>query len=131
MARNDDEDDDDLDEDEQPLSDDSLKALQDVRKGKSRGFVLLRKGAKILCLVVYKRGNAEKYVKEAKKQGTGQVFFGVVAGKGTNLTFRLSRRDGFDKDPVKKLVLRDFLNDEGDIKAKPIFEIVDQLDKPE
>ncbi len=114
-------------EEESPLSEDSQAALREASKGKSRGFVLLRAGSKILSLIVYKRGSADKYIKEAKKLGTGQAYYGVVSGQGRNLTFQLSRADGFDKEPCKKLVLRKFLDEEGDISAKPVFSIVDRL----
>ena len=62
---------------------DTLRCLDDVKKGKPRNFVMLCKGVKIVSLIVYKKGTEEKYKKEAKKDGKGQFFAGVVAGKGT------------------------------------------------
>ncbi|MCE9608357.1 MAG: hypothetical protein K8U03_26025 [Planctomycetia bacterium] len=105
------------------LDKDSHAELEQVRKGKSRKFVMLCKGVSIVSLVVYKKGSVEKYKKQAKEAGTGQVYYGVVQGPGPDIVFKLAASDGFDKEPVKPLVLKQFLEDAG-FKFKPDFELV-------
>jgi hypothetical protein len=105
-----------------------LENLDQVRKGKPRKFVMLCKGPKIIGLVVFKKGPYEKHIKAAKKaSGSGMPFYGVIEGRGPNINFKLSRADGFDKEPVKTTVLRTFLADEADYKAMPVIEIVSEL----
>ncbi len=106
------------------LSDESLSYLEEVKKGKPRKFAMICKGTNIVSLVVYKKGSIEKYKKEAKSAGKGQFYFGVIDGRGQDLTFKLAREDGFDSAPVKTQSLKHFLDD-GGIKCKPLFEIVD------
>lgn len=107
------------------LSDASIQCLQDVKKGQARKFVMICKGPRIVSLVLFKKGSFAKYINEAKQAGSGQVYFGVVDGQGENLSFKLARADGFTEAPVKSTVLKSFLQDEGDFKCKPLFEIVD------
>lgn len=111
----------------QTLDGETLAQLEQVRKGKPRKFVLICKGATILSLVVYKKGSLDKYKKQAKESGTGQLYYGTVDGRGPELRFALSRAEGFDKEPVKPTVLKSFLEDSGDFKCKPRFEVVDFL----
>ncbi len=106
------------------LSDETRDYLEEVKKGKSRKFAMICKGTNIVSLVVYKKGSVEKYKKEAKSAGKGQFYFGTVEGRGQDVTFKLAREDGFDSAPVKTQALKHFL-DEGGIKSKPLFEIVD------
>lgn len=109
------------------VSDETKDMLADVKKGKTRKFVLLTKGASIVSLVLYKKGQPAKFIKEAKESGKGAVSYGVVEGGGTDLTMRLAVADGFKDAPVKDLVLKKFLEDEADFKCKPKFEIVEAL----
>lgn len=110
------------------LSEDTLEHLDQVRKGKPRKFVMLCKGPKILGLIVFKKGPYEKHIKAAKKSaGSGTPYFGIVDGGGPNINFKLSRADGFDKEPVKTTVLKSFLAEEAEYKAMPVIEIVSEL----
>jgi hypothetical protein len=105
---------------------DTKKFLDEVKKGKSRRFVMICKGVKIVSLIVYKKGNEEKYKKEAKTEGKGTFYAGVVTGKGVNISFQLSR-DRFDSPPVSDLILKTHLESETGMKFKPRFEIVELL----
>jgi len=110
---------------QEKLSDDTITCLEQAKKGKPRKFVLVNKGAAIVNLVVYKKGSVEKYKKEAKEAGSGQVSYGVVTGSGMELNFQLARSDGFERAPVKPMTLKEFLAERGDFKCKPLIEIVD------
>jgi len=57
---------------------------------------MICKGVKILSMFVYKKGTVEKYKKQAKQEGRGQFYHGVVNGKGLEIAFNLSSSDGFD-----------------------------------
>jgi len=109
------------------VDEETLQNLEQVRKGKARKFVLVCKGTTIVSLVVYKKGTLDKFKKQAKESGTGQLFHGIVDGRGPDLRFALSRAEGFTKEPVKPMVLKTFLESTGDSKYKPHFEIVDLL----
>jgi hypothetical protein len=110
-----------------PLSDETLDGLDQIKKGKSRKFVLLTKGASIINLVLYKKGPPTKYVKEAKETGTGTPCFGVIDGRYPDLVFSLATVDGFKDAPVKDLVLKKFLEEEAKFKCKPTMAIVEAL----
>lgn len=112
-------------EESTPVSDESKSLLEDAKKGKPRKFAMICKGTEILSLVVFKKGNVEKHKKEAKQAGKGQFYFGAIQGRGQDLQFVLARDDGFDSAPVKTTVLKKFLEESADCKAKPLFEIVD------
>jgi len=105
------------------LDKDSRGELEAVKKGKSRRFVMLCKGVTIVSLVVYKKGSVESYKKQAKEAGTGQIYYGVVHGPAPEVVFELAASEGFDKEPVKSLVLKQFLEEEG-FKFKPVFKLV-------
>lgn len=109
------------------VDEETLQNLEQVRKGKARKFVLVCKGTTIVSLVIYKKGSLDKFKKQAKESGTGQLFHGTVDGRGPDLRFALSRAEGFTKEPVKPLVLKTFLEGTGEFKYKPHFEIVDLL----
>lgn len=111
-------------DDDYTVDKDSREELDEVRKGKPRKFVMVVKGTTIVSLVVYKKGGVEKYKKQAKESGTGQVYFGVVDGRGLDITFKLAIADGFEKEPLKAPVLKAFLEEKAEFKAKPTFEIV-------
>lgn len=106
------------------VSDETKDMLEQVKKGKPRKFVMLTKGTEIISLVLYKKGSASKFIKEAKESGKGIPCYGVVDGKGMDITFKLAASEGFDKAPVKSTVLKKFLEDEAELKCKPLFEIV-------
>lgn len=108
-----------------PISDDTISRLEEVRKGKARKFLMLCKGTSIVSLVLFKKGSHEKYVKEAKKSGSGIPYFGTVTGQGQAINFQLARSDGFDKPPVKTPVLKEFLAEHAEMTLKPLIEIVD------
>ncbi len=101
--------------------------MEEVKKGKPRKFAMICKGSNIVSLVVYKKGNVEKRKKEAKESGRGQFYFGVVEGKGMDISFLLARADGFESPPVKSTILKSYLNEVADIKCRPLFVIVDTL----
>lgn len=105
------------------LDKDSRGELEAVKKGKSRRFVMLCKGVTIVSLVVYKKGSVESYKKQAKEAGTGQIYYGIVHGPAPEVVFELSAAEGFDKEPVKPLVLKQFLEEAG-FKFKPEFNLV-------
>ena len=106
---------------------DTIKFLDEVKKGKPRNFVMICKGVKIVSLIVYKKGTVEKFKKQAKEQGKGQFYHGVVDGKGVDLAFKLSKSDGYEKPPGKELTLKDHLKTECGLKVKPRYEIVEEL----
>lgn len=107
---------------------DTMKYLEDVKRGKVRRFVMIMKGEKILTLIVFKKGSIEKYRKEAKEaQGSGQFYHGIIDGKGMNITFKLCTTDGYTEPPGKDTRLKMFLSDETGIRFKPTYEIVTQL----
>lgn len=106
------------------VSDETKDFLEQVKKGKPRKFVLLTKGAKIVNLILFKKGAPSKFVKEAKEEGAGVPCFGVATGKGMDITFQLAIDDGFDKAPVKDLVLKNYLEEEAGFKCKPLIEVV-------
>ena len=112
-------------ESELKLDDETLDHLDAVRKGKPRRFVMIVKGARVISLVVYKRGSLSSFKRQAKEAGRGVVVHGLVDGQGTNINFKLAREDGFDRAPVKTAVLREFLNEQSEYRFKPLFEIVD------
>ncbi|MBN8626370.1 MAG: hypothetical protein J0M17_12860 [Planctomycetes bacterium] len=107
-----------------PVNNDTKQQLDVVRKGKSRRFVMLTKGANIVSLIVYKKGAASKFIKQAKDEGTGVPCFGTLIGPGPEIRFQLAVSDGFDKPPVKDPIVRKFLEDEADLKVRPVIEIV-------
>jgi hypothetical protein len=110
------------------LDKESIEQLDQVRKGKSRKFVMVTKGTNILNLIVFKRGTYEKYRKQALSAGPGQVCTGIVEGKGQDITFKIAETDGFSKEPVKALTIRTFLEEKADFKCKPSFEVVPSHD---
>lgn len=109
-----------------PVDDDTQKYLEDAKKGKSRRFVMICKGKNILSLKVYKKGTVEKFKKQAKREGKGQFYNGIIDGKGVNLRFKLLRSEGYEKPPGKVINLREFLANEAQMKAKPVYAIVDE-----
>ncbi len=108
------------------LSDETINFIENAKPAKPRRFVMVTKGAQVLNLVIFKKGNLQNYIKEAKEAGTGVVSHGVFSGGGKNLVFQLAQADGFDAAPVKNQVLKAFLAEQG-LDFKPTFEIVNVL----
>lgn len=115
------------DQDDEKLSDDTLDNLEQVKKGKPRKFIMICKGTSVISLVVYKKGSVDKFKKEAKEAGKGQIYAGVVDGRGVDIHFKLSKAEYGDKQPVKPLVLKSFLEEKADIKCKPAIDMVDMV----
>lgn len=109
------------------VDEETKKHLESVKKGKPRRFVMICKGINILSLIVYKKGSLETFKKQAKAEGRGQFYHGVVDGKGQDIVFKLLRSDGFEKPPGKTRTLKSFLKDEAELQFKPLYEIVDSL----
>jgi hypothetical protein len=111
------------------IDSESIKFLEDVKKGKPRRFILLCKGSAIQRLVVFKKGSAESILQRTKKDGfKGQSYIGVVEGKGQDITFKLCSSDGYDSEPGKTAFLKAFLSEAG-FACKPQYEIVPELPK--
>ncbi|MGC3967318.1 MAG: hypothetical protein QM775_08085 [Pirellulales bacterium] len=111
--------------DDKPLGENTAKFLEDAKKGKARSFLLVCKGPKVVFLSVKKKPVKKNELNDAKKDGfKGDAYFGVITGKGMDLVFNLSQADGYDKPPVKDVVLRDFLEEHADLKCKPTFQVV-------
>ena len=116
----------------------------DVKKGKTRKFVLIYKGAQIRKLIVFKKGPYNTKIQAAKKEGyRGDAICGVVRGKGVNLEFLLPGNQEVanamkgasvaDGEPTKVQKLREFLADNG-LKRKPNYEIIrnpEEISDPE
>ena len=97
----------------------TIKVLSEAKKGKSRKFAFIYKGASVLKLIAFKRGAFQAKINGAKKEGfKGKGCWGIVSGEGPALTFYLSMEDGFDRAPVKELVLQKFLFEERNKRMK-------------
>ncbi len=126
MANDDDDRDDEADL--LPLGEGTVEYLDDVRKGKSRRFLMVCKGSKITFLAVKKKPVKAAELIGAKKEGyKGDGYYGLITGKGMDLVFNLSRADGYDTAPVKTKVLKDFLEEHAGFKCKPTIAIVATL----
>jgi hypothetical protein len=109
-----------------PLAEGTIDALEQVRKGKMRNFMLICKGAKIRYLAAQKKPLKKKAVTEAKAQGyKGDAYFGVISGQGVELIFNLARADGYESAPTKDAILREFIGEHAELKCKPTFAILD------
>lgn len=107
-----------------------------VKKKKARKFVLITKGAKIVTLVVFKKGPYGPKVLKAKSEGfKGTPTCGVIVGSGVQLNFRLAgnsdvsnamRTEGnvYDGEPCKISKLKKFLKNAELPFTKAAFEIV-------
>jgi hypothetical protein len=110
------------------IDDESKKSLLEVKKGKTRKFVMVKDGVQIDKLYVFKKGPHQRYAKQAKQDGIrGEVYWGVVNGDGTDIHFQLSRSDGFTSPPTSGIRLKEFLKEACDLKFEPDFVIVDAL----
>lgn len=121
MAKTSDDDNDQFDR----MDEESLQFLEQVRKGKSRYFVMSVKGAKVQSLLVKKKRIKDKELKAARGGGY-QPMFGVVEGQGTNISFKIAMSDGFMSDPLggKVAKLKAFLKDQTGKAFKPTVEVV-------
>src|SRR5262245_23513384 len=115
-----------------PISADSAKSLDQVKQtGKPSKFVLISRGAKVLSVVVYRKGSDDARLREAKDGGKGTISCGVVDGKGSGLSFKLRRADGYNEPPVKASALKEFCNEGNKLNLLPTIEIVDVLPEVE
>ena len=107
------------------MDNESLEFLEQIRKGKSRNFVMSVKGAKVRSLLVKKKKVKETEIKEARGGGF-QPIYGVAEGQGNNITFYLALSDGFEKDPLggKVAKLKEFLKDQTGKAFKPTIKLV-------
>lgn len=111
-----------------PLGEDTVKFLEEAKKGKPRCFLLICKGVKLKYLLVKKKPVKKSEIADAKKLGyKGDAYIGVITGKGMDLVFNLSTADGYDSEPCKEKTLKDFLEEHAEFKAKPSFAIVSTL----
>jgi hypothetical protein len=108
------------------FSEESRKFLLDVKKGKSRKFVLVKDGVQIDRLIIFKRGTFDRVVRMARQDGAwGELFFGMLQGDGTDIRFELSRSDGFANPPGTEVRLKEFLREVTGLKFEPAYVIVD------
>lgn len=117
------------------ISPESLDFIEkQVKKGKSRKFFIIYKGADIRTLVVFKKGPFGPKIVECKKAGfLGDSVCGIVTGSGQNITFLLAGTDevahamsvdgSYEEAPLKVPKFRKFFLDNG-LKLKPDFEII-------
>ena len=105
----------------------TMKCLEEAKKGKPRRFVMVMKGERIVSMVLFKKGSLDKYKKQARDEGKGLVYHGVVDGKGQNIAFTLCRADGFEDAPGKDVKLKAYLKEEAGMQFKPVYKIVEEL----
>jgi hypothetical protein len=128
-----------------PVDGETMEMLEnEVKKGKSRKFILIYKGAQIKKLIVFKKGPYNTRLQKAKKDGfRGEAVCGIVTGSGVNLSFQLAGNkdvadamsvdNAVDGEPTKTTKLKEFLA-ENSLARKPAYEIVHDvqtLSKPE
>lgn len=94
-----------------PLEKDSEKCLLSVKdSGKPCYFVLVKKSNEVTGLVASRKGTPDSRKQMARNQVSGgELSWGVVEGKGANLSFKLLSTDGFNDTPIKDSKLRSFL----------------------
>ncbi len=122
MAKN--KNDDDVEASEN-MSAESLEFLDQVRKGKSRYFVMGIKGSSISALILKKKPVKDADLKEVRGGGFIPVF-GVVTGMGTELIFNVAKSDGFETPPAngKTEKLKKFLSEQTGKVLKPEWAVV-------
>ena len=115
-----------VDEKIDQMDEESLAFLEQVRKGKSRNFVLSMKGNKVRSLLIKKKPIKAKDRKSARGEGY-QAVFGILTGMGAKITFSVARSDGFDEKvrDCKVEKLKKFLSAQTSKAFKPTFELVD------
>ena len=77
-------------------------------------------------MIVYKIGSENTFKNKSKEEGNGKFSTGVITEKAMNITFQLAR-DRHEKVPSKKMILKEFLEREAEMKFKSKYEIVDSL----
>lgn len=108
-----------------PIGEGTEVFLEDAKKGKPRRFLLICKGSKVKYLRVGKKAITNSAITQAKKLGyKGDSYIGVLTGKGMELVFNLAISDGYESEPVKDKILKDFLEEHAGFKCKPSFAIV-------
>src|SRR5438105_5049701 len=109
------------------FSDESLKFLIEVKKGKSRKFVIFKEGVQIERLVIFKVGSFDRVIRMARQDGVrGDEYWGMLQGDGTDIRFELSRSDGFANPPGTDIRLKEFLREATGLKFEPTYVIVDK-----
>jgi hypothetical protein len=110
------------------FSEDSRKFLLEVKKGKTRKFVLVKDGVQIDRLIIFKTGTYDHIVRKARQDGAwGEMYFGMLQGDGTDIRFELSRADGFSNPPGTEVRLKEFLREVTGLKFEPAYVILDNL----
>jgi hypothetical protein len=110
------------------FSEESRKFLLEVKKGKTRKFVLVKDGVQIDRLIIFKTGSFDRVVRLARQNGAwGEMYFGMLQGDGTDIRFELSRADGFANPPGTDVRLKEFLREVTGLKFEPAYVIVDNL----
>ena len=123
-----------------PIDEETMKILGDqVKKGKQRKFVLIYKGSQLKKLIVFRVGNFNAKISQARKEGfRGDALCGSIIGAGKKLRFRLAGsddvcremgvKDKYTDPPLKKTKLRNFLN-KNEWPSKPVYEIVKTIEE--
>src|SRR5438128_2469054 len=108
------------------FSDESRKFLLEVKKGRTRKFVIFKEGVQIEQLVVFKAGSFDRVIRMARQDGVrGDEYWGMLQGDGTDIRFELSRSDGFANPPGTDIRLKEFLREATGLKFEPTYVIVD------
>src|SRR5262245_11224106 len=108
-----------------PFDDESRKFLQDVKKGKSRKFLMIKDGVQINKLVLFKVGTFDRVLRKARQgSARGEAYWGILRGDGADICFELSRNDGFVTPPGTDSRLREFLREVTGLKVEPTYAIV-------
>ncbi len=115
--------------DDERFSEESRKFLLEVKKGKSRKFVLVKDGVQIDRLIIFKTGTFDRIIRKARQDGAwGEMYFGMLQGDGTDIRFELSRADGFTTPPGTDVRLKEFLKETTGLKFEPAYVIVENLE---
>jgi len=110
------------------IDDDTIKILEQAKKGKPRKFAMISRGVNIRRLIAFRKGAFKTQCQAIKKEGhKGEPSWGVVSGDGKEMTFYLSIEDGFDTPPLRDQLLKKFVVEEAKIKVDAKFMIVPEL----
>ena len=110
-----------------PLGEGTEKFLEDVKKGRTRSFLMICKGAKVQYLAAHKKPFKPAKAAAAKNAGfKGDAYIGTVSGKGAQFVFHLLKADSASA-PVKDMAVKEFLGEHTKFQVYPTFEIVDVL----
>ena len=109
------------------FSEESRKFLLEAKKGKPRKFVIVKDGTQIDRIIIFKKGPFEKAIRAARQEGgTGEIYYGMLSGDGTDIRFELSTADGFTTPPGPDVRLKEFLREASGLKLEPTYVIVDK-----